>query len=171
MTQPPRARPRRGSRAKSFLIGLVIGLICAVAAYFVGQGKGKAGLAAAQTRAQQAEAKASSLEATNRLLQARALVTTAAADLEARNFGSAQTDIQSAAKLLETPPPGVDADRIAAIRTQLEGTTINVSDDVGRQRERLMDLAKQMDTLLPPPMPPTPPAPEESAAPADGSGA
>lgn len=151
MTQPPpRARQRKGSRAKSFLIGLVIGLIIALVAYFSGQSKGRAGLEAAQTRAQQAETKAATLEATNRLLQARGLIMRSAMDLEARNFGTAQADVQSAAKLLESAPAGADAGRVSAIRSQLESTTVSVSDNVGRQRERLMDLARQMDTLLPP---------------------
>lgn len=160
MPQPPTGRPRRGSRAKAFFIGLVIGLIVAVVAYFVGNSKGRAGLAAAQTRAEQAEGKVTALEGTNRLLQARGLVTRAAMDLEARNYGTATADIQSATKLLQTAPAGADTERVTALRTQLEGVTINVTDDVGRQRERLMDLARQMDTLLPPPSDTTP-APSE----------
>jgi hypothetical protein len=159
---------------KSFFIGLLIGLLCAVAAYFLGQSKGKAGLAAAQARATQAEQRASSLEATNQLLQARALVQRAATDLEQRNFGTAGTDVQTAAKMLESVPAGADAERVAAIRAQLQEVNIDVSADVGRQRERLLDLAKQMDTLLPAPTPETE-TPEtapstEDAAP-EGSGA
>lgn len=157
--QSPRVRPRRGSRAKSFLIGLVIGLVCAIIAYAVGLGKGKAGTRAAEARAQQAEQKVAPLEATVQLLQARGLISRAAQELEARNFGSAEASVQSAAKILATPPPGADAERIAAIRSQLEGTTLSVSDNVGTQRERLMDLARQMDTVLPPLPTPAEPAP------------
>ena len=87
MTQPPpRTRPRRGSRAKSFVIGLVIGLICALVAYFVGQSKGKAGLAAADSSVRIAGEwlRAEQIDYDLALGEPKTLVAAARADLEAR---------------------------------------------------------------------------------------
>ena len=87
----------------------------------------------------------------NRLLMARTDLYRAAADLDQRNFGTANTRLQEAAAALAKVDPSsgnLDAETLGALRASIAQTNINVATDLQQQRNRVLDLAAQLDALV-----------------------
>lgn len=87
----------------------------------------------------------------NRLLMARTDLYRAAADLDQRNFGTANTRLQEAAAALAKVDPSssdIDAKQLDALRASIAQTNINVATDLQQQRNRVLDLAAQLDALV-----------------------
>lgn len=87
----------------------------------------------------------------NRLLMARTDLYRAAADLDQRNFGTANTRLQEAAAALAKVDPSssdIDANQLDALRASIAQTNINVATDLQQQRNRVLDLAAQLDALV-----------------------
>ena len=87
----------------------------------------------------------------NRLLMARTDLYRAAADLDQRNFGTANTRLQEAAAALAKVDPSsgdIDAEKLGALRASIAKTNINVATDLQQQRNLVLDLAAQLDALV-----------------------
>ncbi len=105
---------------------------------------------------QTAAADARLLAATNRmkLLEARGWLFQAAVDLDRRNFGTANEHVKTAATTLGSireQTEGLDLTEIRSLETAVEGTNLSLAVNLQMQRQRLLDLAAQMDALMPPP--------------------
>ncbi|HEX9626535.1 MAG TPA: hypothetical protein VGA00_06305 [Acidiferrobacterales bacterium] len=141
-------------KAKAVLLGAVV-VIAVGAALYVGgywyanrQFSGEKQQLNAQVDA--AQAQLSELSSANRLLRARFALYQAAAQLDQRNFGSANTHLHEAAGMLAgaVPGAGVAAD-FEALRDELAGTNIQVAEDLEAQRARVLDFGRRLDALLP----------------------
>ena len=87
----------------------------------------------------------------NRLLMARTDLYRAAADLDQRNFGTANTRLQEAAAALAKVDPSsgdIDAKQLGDLRASIAKTNINVATDLQQQRNRVLELAAQLDALV-----------------------
>jgi hypothetical protein len=158
-------------KAKAVLLGAVV-VIAVGAGLYVGgywyanrQFSGEKQQLNAQVDA--AQAQLSELSSANRLLRARFALYQAAAQLDQRNFGSANTHLHEAAGMLAgaAPGAGVEAADFAALRDELAGTNIQVAEDLEAQRARVLDFGRRLDALLPTPTPDTAPLPSEAAQP------
>jgi len=134
---------------------------------------------------QQADAAQQRLERVgnlNHLLIGRIELYKAAAQLDQRNFGLANTHLRNAAAALsavDAAAVGIDAGAFNALREAVTKTDIAVAVDLEAQRASVLKFSSDLDSLLPrsanpvapavtPPTPavtsPTPPAPAESPA-------
>ncbi len=160
-TSTPAAPP---SKIKKILIAIAAALVLAAILYGVGWSQGRAQLAAQKSgydgqiqtlQAQLDTGKQELAAAQNRtrLVQARAGLYRVALDLERRNFGVANTHLQeSAASLAEVQGGDFDTARLNALEESLAKTDINVATDLEGQRQQMLDFARQVEALTPPPV-------------------
>ncbi len=111
----------------------------------------RAELEAAETRAAGAEERITRLEAELGVERALALLQGAVGALEGRNFGLAEERLQRAGAALEGVRPelaGVDPAGLEALRADVAGARVQVSQDVVGQSARLGALASRLQELL-----------------------
>lgn len=107
-------------------------------------------ISAVQDQLQNAQAQLAIASNRNQLLLARTDLYRTAADLDARNFGTANTRLQQAAAALgkvDASGAGVDAQQIATLRDAIAGTNINVATDLQQQRSQVLEFAAQLDAM------------------------
>lgn len=107
---------------------------------------------AARSEAAQLRAQLARVEAVNQLLMARGLLYQAAVELDRRNFGLANDAVQSARaalQLVDAGAAGLDAARLQELQQRLANTNVVVATDLESQRDLLLDLAREMDRLVP----------------------
>ena len=161
-TPDPHTRPATPSTStRAILAAAAAVVVLLLIVYLWGQWQSRERLGAQETDYQQrigvvekrlATTQAELVAATNRnrLLMARTDLYRAAADLDQRNFGTANTRLQEAAAALARVDPAsgnIDAKSLEALRSSIAQTNINVATDLQQQRNRVLDLAAQLDAL------------------------
>lgn len=162
-TSDPNARPATPSKStKALVAAAAVVVVLLLIVYLWGQSQTRERLSAQESDYQQRiVAVEKRLETTqeelvsatnrNRLLMARTDLYRAAADLDQRNFGTANTRLQEAAATLAKIDPSrrdIDAKQLGALRASIAETNINVATDLQQQRNRVLDLAAQLDALV-----------------------
>lgn len=154
--------PGAGSKIKLYLIGALVLLVLGAVLYFVGLQAGKAQLSAqaakfgAERNGLQSQVKTAETardDALNRLAltRARAALYRSAIDLDARNFGTANTHVQEAAASLAQSK---QAD-IELLQKEVAATDLNVAVDLAGQRKKVLGFAEQLTALTPVEIPST----------------
>jgi hypothetical protein len=82
-------------------------------------------------------------------LEARRRLHLALLALEDRNFGIAQAHVDAAAGLLAQGSSGAPAG-IGDLQRELAAARLVATEDLGQQRQRLLDVVRRFDTLEPP---------------------
>lgn len=101
-------------------------------------------------------------------LEARRLLHSATRQLEARNFGSAQEQVNGAKRFLAASRELAEDAALAELLPQIEAFQTNVDPNVGKQVARLAQFMETLDERLPTPeqphgvAPPASPDPEDS---------
>lgn len=149
---------------KKWLIGVIVALLSAAALWGWGYSQGRAALSVqridyerrlSDADAQQEKTRAELGRTLNRSrqLEARALLLGAAIELERRNFGTANTRLREAAITLQPAFGGVSSTgedtNLSALQKEISATNLAVATDVGRQRERVLRFAAQLEQLTP----------------------
>lgn len=152
--------PSRLMTAKMLLLAAAVAIALVAAGYITASIKGSSRLAAQKTGHQQAvlalqndldsaRQAVASATARNHLLSASAALYRTSADLDDRNFGTANTHLQeAAAAMAKAAAAGGDGGpEIAKLSTVLGQMNINVAIDLAAQRSSVLQLAAQIDGL------------------------
>ncbi|MDQ3813653.1 MAG: hypothetical protein M3347_06845 [Armatimonadota bacterium] len=150
----------RGGDGKRTLIYLLVIFMTVAAAYGYGrwQGASQARVAEQQAAAAQKEAEAArasaqseaaAREATIRQLEARRQLHLTLMSLDKRNFGTAQEQLDAAARLLSGPGSAGNSG-LAKLAAQMKETSVVAAGDFEAQREQILDYARRLDALIPP---------------------
>ena len=145
-----------GGKIKLYLIGALVVLILGAVLYFVGLQAGKAQLAAQaakfgvernglQSQLKTAETARDAARDRASMMEASALLYRSTIDLDARNFGTANQHLQSAASALGRAK-GSDT---AQLSGEIKATDLNVAVDLSQQREKVLDFATQLNKVMP----------------------
>lgn len=153
----------KGSPLKAFGILLLLGILSSAGAYFYGLSQGRAALAAQKSESQtqiqratgEAQAAKDEVVAINnrvRLLDAQNGLYRAAVALDRRNFGIANTALQSAASALGQVKESeeIPLARVQSLAAALQKTDINVAANLENQRARILAFAEQLEDLTAP---------------------
>ena len=145
-----------GSKIKLYLIGALVLLILGAVLYFVGLQAGKAQLAAqeadfgvernslkSQITTAQTERDAAKDRAA--LMETRAALYRTAIDLDARNFGTANQQLQGAATALAR----VQNPEVQGLQSEIAATDLNVAVDLADQRAKVLGYAEQLNQIIP----------------------
>ncbi|MBI4339731.1 MAG: hypothetical protein HY680_07230 [Chloroflexi bacterium] len=143
------------TKVKLALAFIAILAVVGAALYFGGLLQGR-GVVDAQRRDYEARleaAQSENLKLMSRLAaeQARGLLYRAAAELDRRNFGTANSYLKEAAKALESLNPGdagFESSKVSSLRQAVESVNISVTENLEVQRERVLRAAAQLDDLL-----------------------
>lgn len=162
-TPDSEVRPAKSSRPDNkLLIAAVVVAVIILGLFLWGQFQTRSQLSAQQveyeqrigaTQDQLEEARQDLVAALNRnqLLMARTDLYRTAADLDQRNFGTANERLQEAAAALakvDATSGDVDAQQLSALRSSISAMNINVATDLQQQRNQVLDLAAQLDALV-----------------------
>ena len=145
-----------GNKAKLYLIGALVVLVLGAILYFVGLQSGRAQLA---TQAAKFEVERNGLNskvttaetardaALDRaaLMESRAALYRTTIDLDARNFGTANTHLKEAASALGR----VKNPDTSKLRSAIEATDLNVAVNLGGQRATVLGFADQLNKITP----------------------
>ncbi|PYE56593.1 hypothetical protein [Deinococcus yavapaiensis] len=150
MTDPSSTEPRRtNGLPMRLLLALVLGVVLFGAGWYVGQGP-VAGLRSNlnDTTKQRDDARVVAL-----VQSTRASLYQSAADLDRRNFGTANTNLQNAAATLARVPADRQTSDLRALQSRIAATNVNVAVDLRQQRTTILDFADRVTRLaanLPP---------------------
>ena len=145
-----------GNKAKITLISAAVVLVLGAILYFAGLQSGRAQLGA-QAAAFDVErnglsskvttANAARDTARNRaaMMEARAALYRTAIDLDARNFGTANTHLKEAASALD----GVKTPDTSQLRGAIGATDLNVAVNLSGQRANVLGFADQLNKMMP----------------------
>jgi len=138
------------------VIAIIIGIVFYVAGYWHAESR-------AEMNARQLTGEVHTLQVTltttenrDRILRARVSLCRAAGDMDQRNFGMANGHLKEASTALaavDAGAAGVDAVQLGILRGQLDSFNVNVAEDLEAQRSRILELGKQLDMLIPAPIP------------------
>ncbi len=149
------------NRSRNLLVAAAVVIALIVGVYFWGSFQTRSQLSAqkadyeqrivsVQDQLQTARADMSIANNRNLLLLARTDIYRAAADLDARNFGTANARLQEAGAALgkvNASSGDFDAEKLAALRASIAGTNINVATNLQEQRTQVLGLAAQLDAM------------------------
>lgn len=159
------------TRTKKMAIFVAIGVIAALALYFLGRSSGSSRVADVEqqrnaTLAELSEVEQRAARAENRshMFQSLARLYRTALDLEERNFGTANRRLQEAASALQSVQSAEEQQQIEQLRREIAGTDLNVAVDLEDQRERILGFANDLSDLIPEEQ--TAPAADTTASPA-----
>jgi hypothetical protein len=138
------------------LMGFGLAVLVAIVCYFAGatQGRGAMNAQKSAYEAQLQSARTQLVAADSRahLMAARGSVYRAAADLDSRNFGTADSDLQNAAKSLasvDAVSAGVDPTALAGLQQEVAQVKIVVATNFADQHALIIELALKIDRMLP----------------------
>ena len=145
-----------GSKAKLFLVGALVVLILGAVLYFVGLQSGRAQLSAQaakfdvernglNSKVTTAETARDAALDRAAMMEARAALYRTAIDLDARNFGTANTHLKEAATALGR----VKIPDTSQLRSAIEATDLNVAVNLGGQRTQVLGFAEQLNKMMP----------------------
>ena len=144
--------------AKLVLLATAVAIVLVAAGYFTASIQGNSRLAAQSAEHEQAviavrndlqrtqQALADTTER-NHLLSASAALYRTSADLDDRNFGTANTHLQAAAAAMAKAAEGSADPELARLATALGQMDINVASDLAAQRSSVLALAAEVDGL------------------------
>ena len=141
------------SRILIWLLVVAAVIAAGVSAYFAVNehaARSRDAVAAAQ-RYGAVESKLRSAQSDNQLLLADLWVYRAGAELDERNFGSANKAVAKAVAALNAIKPadaGIEAAPLAAVQAEAARVNIAVAMDLGAQRAQLLRLAADIDALV-----------------------
>jgi len=151
--QPREPSTSGGSRVKRWAIGFGALVASLAAAYGTGRYQGKLTTDAAEARATQRESEKQ--RATGEFdaqrdrairLEARRRLHLAVLAVDERNFGVAEGHLTKAGALLGRAKGDAALDRLAS---EITGTKLSATDDLGATRKRLLDWVSAFDTAMP----------------------
>lgn len=149
------------NKSKVVLIAAVVVILLMIGIYSWGKMQTRSQLTEQETQyqqritaveAQMQEARSELAAARNRnhLLMARTDLYRTAADLDQRNFGTANTRLQEAEAALRqvnASAGGLDAAELESLRASLKGMNLNVATNLQDQRNQVLDLAARLDQI------------------------
>jgi predicted negative regulator of RcsB-dependent stress response len=150
--------PSRFKTLKLVLLATVVAIVLVAAGYLTASIQGSSRIAAQTAEHEQAllaiqkdlqgaqQALASTLER-NQLLSASAALYRTSADLDDRNFGTANAHLQEAAAAMDKAAEGAANPEFARLSTALGQMDINVATDLAAQRSSVLQLAAEIDGL------------------------
>ncbi|MHB8441406.1 MAG: hypothetical protein ACYC8W_07245 [Candidatus Tyrphobacter sp.] len=146
------------SKNRAWIITTLVLIAAGIVAYFVGgslsRGQSAQRVTAVQAHLQSAQRQLAIFQSIGRLLRASNAVYRAAAALDDRNFGTANTYVNDAIAYLRAVDPaaiGVDPQKVAALESQAVGARTSVATNLQVQRAQLLSLGRAIDALVPPP--------------------
>lgn len=157
--EPPDG-PSFGAKVKQFFNILLLMAIAGGALYGFGWWQGNVklsdqkaehdrALTGSQEEALQAQTALRTEQSKSRLLLARAALLQAAFELDDRNFGTANTQVQDAVKAIAEVTESTQPDKLKAMQQELGTIEINFAINPEAQKKRLVALANQITPLLP----------------------
>ena len=138
------------------LIGVAVVLVLGAVLYFVGLQSGRAQLAAQaakfdvernglNSKVTTAETARDAALDRAAMMETRAALYRTAIDLDARNFGTANTHLKEAATALGR----VKSPDTSQLRGEIEATDLNVAVNLGDQRTQVLGFAEQLNKVMP----------------------
>lgn len=152
-TQTASKPPSAASKAKRIAILLLLLLLAGSGLYFGGLLQGRNQYA---RRLQEAERLLSINQNRGYLLKARGELYRAALDLERRNFGTANKNLDQAAGAIRAVSPkaaDVDTKQLEALQSDINAIDLNVATDLEAQRTKVLEMATRVEQLTPEPAP------------------
>ncbi|MDQ3510482.1 MAG: hypothetical protein M3414_02100 [Pseudomonadota bacterium] len=155
-------RPAKASQARNLIImAVVVAALLILGVYLWGNVQTRNQLSAQQTehdqsistlqeRLQTTERELAATRNRNLLLMARTDLYRAAAALDQRNFGIANTHLRQVEQALgkvDAASAGLDVAGLNQLRSSLDGLNINVATDLQDQRNQVLSLASQLDAI------------------------
>ncbi len=101
---------------------------------------------------QAAQKNIAAAENLSHLMRARVALYQAAAELDQRNFGTANAHLQravAALKVVDGSAVGIDRADLDGLRDAMAKANINVAVDLEAQRREILDFGNQLDKLMP----------------------
>jgi predicted negative regulator of RcsB-dependent stress response len=149
------------NKTRMVLVAAVVVILLMIGIYYWGNVQTRNQLTAQEAQyeqritsvdAQLQQARGELAEARNRnhLLMARTALYRTAADLDQRNFGTANTRLQEAEAALRqvnASAGGLDAAELDSLRSSIEGMNLNVATNLQDQRNQVLDLASRLDQI------------------------
>lgn len=157
----PRTGTLSSNKTRMVLVAAAVVILLMIGIYYWGNVQTRNQLTAQETdyqqrmatvdsQLQQTRSELSAARNRNHLLVARTALYRTAADLDQRNFGTANTRLQEAEAALgsvDASSGGVDAAGLDALRTSIKGMNINVATNLQEQRNQVLQLASQLDAM------------------------
>ena len=157
----PRTGTLSSNKTRMVLVAAAVVILLMIGIYYWGNVQTRNQLTAQETdyqqrmatvdsQLQQTRSELSAARNRNHLLVARTALYRTAADLDQRNFGTANTRLQEAEAALgsvDASSGGVDAAGLDALRTSIKGMNINVATNLQEQRNQVLELASQIDAM------------------------
>ncbi|MDQ3269866.1 MAG: hypothetical protein M3Q11_06725 [Pseudomonadota bacterium] len=155
-------RPARASSARNLIIAAVaIALLIILGVYLWGNAQTRNQLSAQQTehdqrigqlqsQLQATQGELASARSRNQLLMARTDLYRAAAALDLRNFGIANTHLRQAEQALgkvDASNANLDAAKLNQLRSSIDALDINVATNLQDQRNRVLEVASRLDAI------------------------
>ncbi len=137
------------------MILVVIAIVVALIVFALGYYLGRAPVASLQTQATQAQQALATAQVRADVQSARAYLYQSAADLDLRNFGTANSDLASAGQNMKQVvgrlgTAGVSGDvaqQLQKLQQQVSATNLSVAVNLQRQRDQVLGFAKQATQL------------------------
>lgn len=154
--------PVKASSARTLVIAaVVVALLIILGVYLWGNAQTRSQLDAqqadyeqrisqVQNQLQATQSKLATAQSRNQLLMARTDLYRAAAALDQRNFGIANTHLQQAGQALgrvDASSADLDSSKLSQLRTSIGSLNINVATNLQDQRNLVLDLAAQLDAV------------------------
>ncbi|MDX1419277.1 MAG: hypothetical protein R3181_04870 [Rubricoccaceae bacterium] len=146
-TPPPAPADRRRDRLKQALVAVALMLVVGVLFYAIGRIQGAEPVAGLEARAEAAEAELAAVQDRAQLHEALALTYRATVDLDARNFGTANSRLRAAARALDGLS-GVDGTAVDGLQRAMAETDLTVAADLAQQRAQVLVFAEEIEALL-----------------------
>lgn len=157
----PRSSTLSSNKTRLVLVAAVVVILLMIGIYYWGNVQTRNQLTAQETdyqqrvasvesRLQETQRELSAARNRNHLLIARTALYRTAADLDQRNFGTANTRLQEAEAALgrvDASTGGVDAAGLDGLRASIKGMNINVATNLQEQRNQVLELAAQLDAM------------------------
>lgn len=158
----PEHRPAKAASARNLIIAaVVVVLLVILGVYLWGNAQTRSQLSAQQTdydqrisqmqtQLQTTQGELASARNRNQLLMARTDLYRAAAALDLRNFGIANTHLRQAEQALgkvDASSASLDARKLKQLRSSIDSLNINVATNLQDQRNQVLDLASQLDAM------------------------
>lgn len=149
------------NKTRMVLVAAVIVILAMIGIYYWGNVQTRNQLTAQETdyqeriasvdsQLQEARRELAAARNRNHLLVARTALYRTAADLDQRNFGTANTRLQEAEAALgsvDASSGGIDAAGLDTLRASIRGMNINVATNLQEQRNQVLELASQLDAM------------------------
>lgn len=151
-------KPSLPDQAKKILLGFFVMAIAGAVLYGLGWQQGRSQAQSSQQKLkslekelQVSQGQVNSLKNRNSLTQARAALLQTAVDLDQRNFGVANTNLQVAATALSQiqRSDNIDMAKLTELQKNIAQTNINVAVNLEEQRQKILIFVSDLNKLIP----------------------